>query len=364
MIPDWLRLDRPPLRQAIRVTIGSLIAFAAYRALGFQQGYWAVLTVIIVLQGSIGGTLGAALDRLLGTVAGAVLGGIGILVAPHTPVGTGVAMAIVLLATALAAAVRPQLRIAPVTAAILFLSPRTDPSVGSFVLARVGEIALGGVIGVATSLLVLPARSHAIVVESAANVLTRCAALIRSMADGLRHDGTDRVAHDHAGLRKALNTVEAAMADAERERQSRLAEHGIPDALPRTLWRIRNDIVTISRGLETALPDVPGTALPPIFATMLDAAADFVDRCRAALISGSAVDRGDLDRRHDDFAAAIQALRRGEATSTLDFDAMGRLYGVIFAVEQLHRNLGDLANRIDEAGAAPARRSLFSRRAA
>lgn len=361
MTPDWLRLDRPPLRQAIRVMVGSVAAYVAYRLLGFQQGYWAVFTVVIVLQGSIGSTLGAALDRLVGTIAGALLGGIAILIAPHTPVGIAVSLAIVTLLTALAAAVRPQLRVAPVTAAILLLSPRTSPSVGLFVLERIGEIGLGGVIGVATSLLVLPARSHAIVVDSAADVLSRDMAVLRSMVDGLRRNDAAGVAHDHAGLRKALGKVEAAMADAERERQSRLADHGIPEALPRNLWRIRNDIVTIGRGLETTPPAVPDIALAPIYAAILEADADYLDRCRMALIAGAVVDRGDLAAKHDDFAAAIETLRTGRATSALDFDAAGRVFGVVFAIEQLHRNLGDLADRIDEAAAAPARTSFIQR---
>jgi len=356
-----LRLDRPALRQAIRVMIGSVAAFAAFKALGFQQGYWAVFTVIIVLQGSIGGTLGAALDRLAGTIAGAVLGGIATVIAPHTPVGIGVALAITSAITGLAAAIRPQLRVAPVTAAILLLSPRTVPSVELYVVDRVLEIALGGVIGVATSLLVLPARSHGIVVERAADVLARCTTVLRSMVGGLRNEETGAVAHDHAGLRKALAAVETAMTDAERERQSRLADHGIPEALPRTLWRIRNDIVTIGRGLETALPAMPETPLPVIFAAILAAAADFLDRCRTALMVGTSVDRGDLAQRHDDFAIAVEAFRRARATSDLDFDAAGRVFGVIFAIEQLHRNLNDLADRIDEAAAAPARTSLLSR---
>lgn len=51
-------------------------AYAAYKALGLPQGYWAVFTVMIVMQGSIGGTLGAATERMMGTLAGALVGGL------------------------------------------------------------------------------------------------------------------------------------------------------------------------------------------------------------------------------------------------------------------------------------------------
>ena len=357
----WIAAHRLALRQTARVVVGAVVTYIAYKALGLQQGYWAVLTVIIVLQASIGGTLGAAGDRLAGTIAGAIVGGIAAVVAPHTGVGIGVAVAVAVGIGALAAAIRPQLRIAPVTAAIVLLSPRTGGSVHDYVLDRVVEIAMGGVIGVTISLLVLPARSHGIVLEKAADAIDREAALIGDIVDGLRQSGSAPAAHDHAALRRALTAVETAMGDAEREKQSRLADHGIPEALPRTLWRVRNDIVLIGRGLEGALPDTDAMPLARIFSDALEPAAMFLARCRGALIAATRVDRGDLEDRHGDFARAIEALRAADATRTLDFDAVGRTYGVIFAIEQLYRNLADLADRIDEAGAAPVRTSLFAR---
>ena len=41
----------------VRVTVGCLIAFTIYHLFNLPQGYWAVFTVVIVMQGSIGGTL-------------------------------------------------------------------------------------------------------------------------------------------------------------------------------------------------------------------------------------------------------------------------------------------------------------------
>ncbi len=60
---EFLTRRAPELRQTLRVTIATGAAYVAYKSLGLQQGYWAVFTVIIVMQGSIGGTLGAATER-------------------------------------------------------------------------------------------------------------------------------------------------------------------------------------------------------------------------------------------------------------------------------------------------------------
>jgi uncharacterized membrane protein YccC len=72
-----IKANADSLRQTVRVIVATAAAFATYKTLGLHEGYWAVFTVLIVMQASIGGTLGAATDRLLGTLLGAVLGGIG-----------------------------------------------------------------------------------------------------------------------------------------------------------------------------------------------------------------------------------------------------------------------------------------------
>ncbi|MFZ5748051.1 MAG: FUSC family protein [Pseudomonadota bacterium] len=349
------------LRQAARVMVGAGAAFVAYKLLGFEQGYWAVFTVVIVLQGSIGGTLGAAVDRLIGTVAGAVLGALALILAPPTTMGIALALGVVTGITALAAAVRPQLRVAPVTAAIVLLSHVPGVSPERFALDRVLEIALGGVIGVLTSLFVFPARSRGVVVARISSALTQCAQLLHGAAEAFDGTGESPGAAAHAPLRKALIAIEAAMQDAERERQSRLGEHGIPPAVPRTLWRIRNDIVHVTRGLEDPLPEPVAQAFGPIAAGLLRAEAAYAERCRLALGESRAVERGDAAERYAAFAAGVEALRQSQVTRGMDFAVVGRLFGLIFALEQLHRNLNDLADRIDEAAAAPARRALFAR---
>jgi hypothetical protein len=59
-----------------------------------------------------------------------------------------------------AAAIRPQLRVAPVTAAIVLLTDPAGAPVEQFVLDRIIEIGLGGLIGVLAMVLIFPARSH------------------------------------------------------------------------------------------------------------------------------------------------------------------------------------------------------------
>lgn len=343
----WTRRT-PELRQTIRVTVASVAAYAAYKFLGLQQGYWAIFTVLIVMQGSIGSTLGAATERMIGTLAGALLGGVALAFHPHTTIEVGITLVIVTSIAVLAAAIRPQLRVAPVTAAIMLLTDPSGVPVQTFVIDRIIEIALGGFIGVLATVLIFPARSHALMVARSVAVLERITRLLLSEADALERGEALIPSKEHPALRQALTAVEQAMKDADRERASRLADHAIPPSIPRTLWRIRNDLVQIGSALREALPAPITAGLAPAAAGLLRAEALLTERCAAALRDATVVPRDDVAASRLAFTNTFDKLRQTGITRALNFDEAGRVFGLAFTLERLHRDLADLADRIDE----------------
>ncbi|MBX9710819.1 MAG: FUSC family protein [Xanthobacteraceae bacterium] len=336
------------LRQTARVTVAVAAAYASYKLLDLQQGYWAVFTVLIVMQGSIGSTLGAAIDRLIGTMGGAFLGGLAVAMHTGTVLSLGIVLLVVTALATLAASLRPQLRIASVTAAILLLSAPPDVQPVHFVIDRIFEITIGGVIGVLATVFIFPARSHALVVARSALVLERIQKLLVSEAEAIERGEALVPSTEHFALRQALGAVEQAMRDADRERASHLADHDIPPSVPRTLWRIRNDLVAIGATLNEALPAKVASTLAPAAATLLRAEASLAGRCASALRATKTVERGDSHSSRLAFANTFDELRQAGVTQALDFDAAGRVYGLGFTMERLHRDLSDLADRIDE----------------
>lgn len=345
---DRVAANAASLKQTVRVMVATAAAFAAYKALDLHEGYWAVFTVLIVMQASIGGTLTAATDRLLGTLLGAALGGLGAALQVRDSVEQGVVLVVVTGIAALVAAIRPRLRIAPVTAAIMLLSAPAGASVEAFVRDRILEIGIGGAIGVLAAMLVLPARSHGVVIVRTTAVLERLAAMLRVQADAVSAGEALPSSPEHAALRQALGAVEAAMKDADRERASRLADHQIPAAVPRTLWRVRNDLVLIGRAIDEPLPASAMATLAGPVATMLRAQAALALRAAEALRAGTRVDRGDVDTCYRALSGALDAFRHGADAQALDFETTGRLFGLAFATGRLHRDLADLAARVDE----------------
>jgi uncharacterized membrane protein YccC len=85
------RLPQPQvLRHATRMTVAAVLAFAAAWAFALPRGYWAVISAVVVMQSSLGGTLGASLDRLMATVAGAMAGAACVFLRGRTPLPAAV----------------------------------------------------------------------------------------------------------------------------------------------------------------------------------------------------------------------------------------------------------------------------------
>jgi uncharacterized membrane protein YccC len=294
---------------------------------------------------------------MIGTLAGALLGGFAAAFHTGTALGQGSALLAVTALSVLGAAVYPQLRIAPVTAAIMLLSQPPDVPVGHFVVDRVIEIALGGVIGVLATVFIMPARSHEIVVERSVAVLQRIQRLLLSEADALTRGEALAPSSEHPGLRQALANVEQAMKEANRERASRLADHAIPPSIPRTLWRIRNDLVLVGGALGTLFPEAIAATLSPAAATLLRSQAALAERCMTSLSSNTAIPRDDIEESYQAFTRAFHELRRTGAIRPLDFEEAGRIFGLAYALERLHRDFNDLADRIDEISAGKPERT-------
>ena len=139
--------------------VGVGLAFVLTRALHVHSGYWAMITVCVVVQGNIGGTLDAGLTQFAGTVVGGVLGMAGVWLRAHHMGPDWLILFGVLAPLAVLSASDTHLRTGPVTALIVMLVTPTSGSGIALGLARIGEIAIGSVIGIAVSILVLPGRA-------------------------------------------------------------------------------------------------------------------------------------------------------------------------------------------------------------
>jgi uncharacterized membrane protein YccC len=116
LLDDWLGRRRVQLGLALRVTVAATVTLAVTTAVKLPLPLWAVLTAVIVTQGSVGRSLRATIDYLLATLGGVVYGGTIAVLVPH-------ASEVALLAV-LALAVAPLALVAAVNCAC---RPRQSP---------------------------------------------------------------------------------------------------------------------------------------------------------------------------------------------------------------------------------------------
>ncbi len=314
-------------RQAVRITTAAMLAYLGTMALGLPEGYWAVITCLVVVQGSLGATLSAGIARANGTIIGALLGGAGAWAHARLGVPVAAVLAALVLPLSALAALDPRFRLAPMTAALLLLAIPSGSGAFSVALHRIAEIVLGGVIGGLTALLVFPERG-------VAGVRAHGAAALSILGDIMRLHATQAGSAEElsARLQTHIGGMETAHAEAMQERQFRLSGEPASAPLVRTLRRLRTDVAMLGR----TIAEQPGTEQEH---------AAFADP-----IAGW-------------FQAASRALGQGEIAPDLaTVDGAGAILRQGTSLQLVHtvlrRDLGDLADRITEhsRGAAAGRR--------
>jgi len=336
----------------VRISAAGLITFAVAHLLGLTQIYWAVLTAVIVTQASVGGSLKAMLDRFVGTIGGAGWGVAVTLAIPHPGVlSTGFALAVALVPLAAVVAIRPNYRIAPVTAAIVLLAyPNQGGGVVEAALERVLEIGLGSVIALGVALLVSPTRAQELLCAAGRDALALMADQVELLlGGGVGPPDSAAVQALHDRIRMTIERAVAIADEAARERRSYITDAPDPEPLVRTLRRLSHDLVIIARALSAPLPETAAARLArPIAAIAGALPAEFND-IGAALASRSAPP--DLTAITDAlaaFEAELAAVRREGVTRELPEEAVERIFGLAFGFEQIGRNLSELASRVRE----------------
>jgi uncharacterized membrane protein YccC len=350
-----LRRHTAELRHALRVVTAVVATFVVVRLLGLPQGWWAVITALLVVQTSVGGSLKAALDRLWGTIAGALYGAIVAIVIPHvTDMGLGIAIAVAILPLAYLAAINPMFRVAPVTALIVMLpiyGHAGNPFVSAF--DRVIEIMIGNVVALAITFVILPTRAHSQLREAAAKVASLNADLMDRLMDGLTSDvGRQGVPPLHARIRAALKQAETAADEAARERKMRVSDERDPEPVVRTLYRVRHDLVMVGRAAAKPLPESIIAGFTPLLAALRRDAGTMLRGISASLVNRAAAPAMDT------YQASVRALAQAvegfaEDRRGLPVEDVARLFTLRFALEQLGEDMRDLASRTSEMAKAP-----------
>jgi hypothetical protein len=277
---DWLTnlMRAPEARRFGRTLTGCLLSYGAARLAGLPEGYWALITtMIVVTQPSLTQALTTARDQIIGACIGGIVGGIGLVVMDHG-VEPLVVFSIALLPLAALAATRPGLRLACVTLVIVVLVPGDDGSAFVRPLHRVAEILIGAAAAFVATVL-WPNRALKIAHRTARDCLVALAQMIEHKLAFSRDDA------QMARLEQSSLAAQAALAEALQEAGR---EHVfVPilrdssdaiDKVPPFLSRLHRDVLVFGQALahtcrdgETPHLDPAWSAVPRALSLLADA---------------------------------------------------------------------------------------------
>jgi uncharacterized membrane protein YgaE (UPF0421/DUF939 family) len=170
-----MKLSSAHVRHGLQLAVAVIVSYLASAAVGLPEGFWAVMSTLIVVRPDTGATIGAGWDRVRGTVLGTACGLLGVWMR-HLGIGVPEATLTIVALLAFASAGVPILRSAPITALIILSSGGiAGHSAVQVAGLRVAEIAIGVVVGLVVSVVVPAARAHA-------RFNAECAAVLRLIA--------------------------------------------------------------------------------------------------------------------------------------------------------------------------------------
>ena len=354
-MPEWLTKYRLEARLTLRMSAAGLIAFALAQLLGLARDYWAVLTAVIVMQASVGGSLKAMVDRFLGTIGGAAWGAVVTSSLPHADaLSTGVALAVALVPLAGLVALNPTLRVAPVTAVIVLLGASDQQAVFQTALDRVFEIGLGSAVALAVALLISPTSAHGMVRLAARDALAAMAEQLRNLlADISRPPDAAATTDLHDRIRTAIDRVSTAAEEARREQRAYLSVTPDPDPVVRTLRRLHHDLIMVARAVAAPLPEpVEQRLVAPVSAAAAVLPDALVGMGDALASAAPPPDTAPAHQALTGFSAEFATLRRDGIIRGFPEEEVERIFGLAFALEQLGRHLDELADRVQEIAAS------------
>jgi uncharacterized membrane protein YccC len=174
------------VRHGAQLAAAVVFSYLGSAAFGLPEGFWAVMSALIVSRPDAGATLGAGWDRIRGTLLGTACGLAGVWLR-HAGLGVPAATLAIVALLAFASAGVPILRSAPITALIVLSSGGiAGHSALQVAGLRVAEITIGVGTGLAISVALPFARGSL-------RFNSECATLLRSIAEQIRTSLGDTV---------------------------------------------------------------------------------------------------------------------------------------------------------------------------
>ncbi len=246
MLERIIRLSRKSgrdmLRRAAQSALAGVAAHLVMSSLNSQESFLAILSAVLIIQPSVGGTMGAAFTRLQATVTGSLIS-LGCITLLPDVWGTSTALALSLLVVGGVAGLRPDWTYGAVAAVAIALAP--EAQAWETAGARALAIGMGAATGVLVSLLIWPDRAEARFDRHFRNALRATARRLDDALEAATEAGQEAAPPDHVSdYHKALQQAQEALGAVK------LVDCAAMQRRLEALRRLYNSVIILDRAAE------------------------------------------------------------------------------------------------------------------
>jgi uncharacterized membrane protein YccC len=335
----WLH-KHEAVRQALQMVVAVTIAFVASVALGLREPSWAVLSALLVVQGSVGGTVTGAFNRVVGAAIGLALGLLIILVLGVEEWRQLVSLVIAVGVMAVIAGHWQRLRYGLVTVAILVVAPGQELFEDSLLIA--GEVAIGAVSGALAGAVVLPVAAHRSALRHLGRAVQACGRLLKASMQELAADGEEDVSALQEEIKNELDEAREMMSQSRRTRPSR----HLPSQFEmlRHVDRLWYTLALVNRLRGRRLPDAAMQRVREPLEKATEAAADYLEELGSTIAAAERpAPAPERLESVSQLVAAVDDLRDRDLVPSASEDEAEALFTLSFVWQQINSNTGDLA---------------------
>nr|WP_162623649.1 FUSC family protein [Paracoccus saliphilus] len=287
-------------RRAVQSAVAAPATYLLMRGLDLNESFLAILSAVLIIQPSVGGTMGAAFTRVQATFAGSLISLACLALLPDVW-GTTVALALSMLVVGGVAGARPDWTYGAVAAVGIAMAP--DSAMLETSAARGVAIALGAATGVLVALVVWPDRAEARFDRHFRRALRATATRLGDALKAATQDGQEPALPDHVSeYYKAVQEAQEALSAAK------LVDRAGMNRRLEALRMLYNSVIILDRATED-------DRAPSASDNDLKAQSDTLRQDACAVLRALADGEGGLDPRidrMDSILAHLQACLAGD----------------------------------------------------
>jgi hypothetical protein len=196
---------------------------------------------------------------------------------------------------------------------------------------------------------VVPVRAHELLARAAGAALDlmgqQIGTLGKTFAAGPDRETLGRLS---AQIRVVMARMEVVAEETRRERLHRLTRAADPEPVVRAIGRLHHHLEFLSRATAEPLPEPVRSRLAGPVAGVLAEGAAFLRAAAAALAEGTPRPAlAGVVRALAGYAAAMSGLRLEGVIRQLPGEAIGRIYGLSFGLDELRQDFENFAEDVD-----------------